>query len=117
MIDNHDIVYEFFLISKVIEVGSRVKFVAEAPAYRIEGKSLVVLQVKCTCAYNKASEFWNVVDTYNPDAVIGMASWLKQGIRNAEVFRANFTTFRSDRSARGGGVFICVKNIFASTEL
>ena len=35
----------------------------------------------------------------------------------AEVFRADFTTFRRDRPARGGGVFICVKNIIASTEL
>jgi len=29
----------------------------------------------------------------------------------------DFTTFRRDRSSLGGGVFICVKNIFASTEL
>jgi len=104
-------------MSKEVEVGSRVKSIAEVSAYIIEGKSLLVLQVNYRSVYNKALEFWNVVDTYNPDAVIGMASWLKQGIRNAEVFRAYFTTFRSDRSARGGGVFICVKNIFASTEL
>jgi hypothetical protein len=48
MIDNHGIVYEFFLISREVEVGSRVKYVAESCAYRIEGKSLVVLQVNCT---------------------------------------------------------------------
>ena len=30
---------------------------------------------------------------------------------------ADFTTFRRYRSARGGGVFICFKNIIASTEL
>jgi len=41
----------------------------------------------------------------------------KEDISNAEVFRDDFTTFRRDRSARGGGVFICVKNIFPSTEL
>ena len=56
------------------------------------------------------------MDTYNPD-VIGTESWLKEDISNAEVFRADFTTFGRDRSARGGGVFICVKNINASTEL
>jgi len=32
MIDNHDIVYEFFLMSREVEVGSRVKSVAEASA-------------------------------------------------------------------------------------
>ena len=35
------------LISKEVEVGSRVKSVAEASAYRIKGKSLVVLLVNC----------------------------------------------------------------------
>jgi len=51
------------------------------------------------------------------DVVIGTESWLKEDISNAEVFRADFTTFRRDGSAHGGGVFNCVKNIIASTEL
>ena len=46
-----------------------------------------------------------------------MESWLKEDISNAEVFRADFTTFRRDSSARGGGVFIFVKNIIVCTEL
>ena len=33
------------LMSREVEVGSRVKSVAEPSAYRIEGQSLVVLQV------------------------------------------------------------------------
>ena len=72
------------------------------------GKSLVVLQVNCRRVYNKAIELWNLVDTYNSDVVIGTESWLKEDIGNAEVLRADFTTFIRDRSARGGGVFICV---------
>jgi hypothetical protein len=67
--------------------------------------------------YNNAIELWNLVDTYNPVVIIGTESRPKGDISNAEVFRADFTTFRRDRSARGGGVFICVKNIIASTEL
>ena len=35
------------LMNREAEVGSRVKSVAEASAYRIEGKSLDVLQVNC----------------------------------------------------------------------
>ena len=54
---------------------------------------------------------------YNPDVVIGTESWLKEDISNAEVFGAIFTTFRRGRSARGGGIFICVKNIIVFTEL
>ena len=47
------------LMSREVEVGSRVKSITEASAYRIEGKSLVVLQVNCMSAYNKAIELWN----------------------------------------------------------
>jgi hypothetical protein len=53
----------------------------------------------------------------NCDAVIGTESWFKGDIGNAEELRADFTTFRRDRSARGGGVFMCVKNPIACTEL
>ena len=61
------------LISRKVVVGSRVKSVAEASAYRIEVKSLVELQVNCRGVNNKALEFWNLVDTYtqsnkNPSA-------------------------------------------------
>jgi hypothetical protein len=48
---------------------------------------------------------------------MGMETWLKEDISNAEFFRADFATFRRDNSGRGGGVFICFKNIIASTEL
>jgi hypothetical protein len=64
---------------------------------------------------NKALEFWYVVDTYNPDVVKGTESLLKEDISNAEVFRPDFVTFRTDTSARGGRVFISVKNIITST--
>jgi hypothetical protein len=104
-------------MSREVEVGARVKSVSVASAYSIEGKSVVVLQVNCRSIYNKALEFWNLVDTCNPDVVIGTESWLKEDINNAEVFRSDFTTFRRDRSARGGGVFVCVKNFIASKEL
>jgi len=59
---------------------------------------------------NKILEFWNLIDTYNPDVVIGTESWLSEEINNAEIFRDDYITFRRDRFSRGGGVFICVKN-------
>ena len=51
-------------------MGSVVISIAEASAYRIEGKPLVVLQVNCRSVYNKVIEPWNLVDTYNPYVVI-----------------------------------------------
>ena len=44
-------------MSREVEVGSRVKSVGEASAYRIEVKWLVVLQVDSGSVYNKAIEF------------------------------------------------------------
>jgi hypothetical protein len=46
-----------------------------------------------------------------------MESWLKNDISNVEVFRADFTPSERKRYARGGGDFICVKNIIVSSEL
>ena len=41
--------------------------------------------------------------------VIGTESWLKVVVSNGEAFRFDFTTFRSDRSAREGGVLSVLK--------
>ena len=54
---------------------------------------------------------------YNPDIIIGTESWLREQIGNTEILRADFTTFRRDRHARGGDVFICVKNNIPCSEL
>ena len=53
--------------------GARDEIQTMVPAHRNEGKSLVLLQVNCRSIYNKALEFWNLVDTYNPDIMIVMA--------------------------------------------
>jgi hypothetical protein len=82
-----------------------------------EGQSLVVLQVNCRSIYNKALELWKLVDTYNPDIIIGTESWLREEIGNTEIFRTDFTTFRRDRHTPGGDVFICVKNNITFSEL
>ena len=97
--------------------GARDEIQTTVPAHVNEGKSLVLLQVNCRSIYKKALEFWNLVDTYNADIIIGTKSWLREEIGNTELFRADFATFRRDRHARDGGVFICVKNNIACSEL
>ena len=99
------------------EAGSLEKFSATEAAYRIEVKSLVLLQVNYRHTYNKTLDFCNLVDTYNSDVVIGTDSWLREEIGNTEVFRSDFTTFRRDPCAQSRGMFICVKNYIACTEL
>ena len=102
------------LMRREVEVRTRVKSTADASAYRIEVKSLIVLQFNCSSFYNKALEIRSLVDKYNPHVIIGIESWLKEVTGNAEVFSDNFTTFRRDRPACGGWNFICVKNIIAA---
>ena len=97
--------------------GNRDEIQDMKPTHKNEDKSLVLLQVNCRSIYNKSLEFWNLVDMYNPDIIIGTESWLREDIGNAELFWADYTTFRRDRQARGGGVFICVKNNIACSEL
>jgi hypothetical protein len=77
----------------------------------------VLLQVNCRSIYSKALEFWNLVDTYNPDIIIGTESWLREDIGTTGLFMEDFTTFRRDRHTRIGGVFICVKNNIDCSEL
>jgi hypothetical protein len=59
------------LLSREVEVGPRVKSIADTSAYRTESISLALLQVTCSSVCNKAAELWNSVDTYNPHVVIG----------------------------------------------
>jgi hypothetical protein len=91
------------------------EWVATRGAQRIEGNSLVLLQVNCRSIFNVFGflEF----GTYNPDGIIGTESRLREQISNAEAFRDDNTTFRRDRNTGGGGVFICVKNYIACEEL
>jgi len=78
-------------VSREAEVGPMFKSTAEASAEECvaatvahisEGKPLVLLQVNCRIICNKILEFWNLIDTYNPDVVIGTESWLSEEINN-----------------------------------
>jgi hypothetical protein len=92
------------------------EWVATRDGQKTEGNSVVLLQVNCRSILNKSFDFWNLVDTKNPNVIIGTESWLREEIRNAEVFRDEYTTFRRDRNTRGGGVLISVKNYIACAE-
>jgi len=67
------------------DVVSSEERVVTAGSQQIQGKPLVLLQVNCRSILNKILEFWNLVDTYNPDVITGTESWLREEI-NAEAF-------------------------------
>jgi hypothetical protein len=56
------------------EVMSSEECVVTAESQQIEGKPLVLLQANCRSILNEILEFWNLVDTYNPDVIIGTES-------------------------------------------
>jgi hypothetical protein len=60
---------------------------------------LVLLQVNCRSTYHEPSDFWNLTDIYNPGVLIGTESWFSEEINDAEVFMADYTTFRRDKLA------------------
>jgi hypothetical protein len=91
--------------------------VAATVGHVSECTPLVLLQVKCRSICNKILEFWNLIDTYNPDVAIGTESWLSEEMNNAEDFRDDYVTIRRDRCSRGGGVFIYGKNYIDCREL
>jgi hypothetical protein len=70
-----------------------------------------VLDTKTDRILNKSLDFWNLVDTYNHDVIIGTESWLREEISNAVVFRDDYTTFGRSMNTRGGGVLHLCKRL------
>jgi hypothetical protein len=56
-------------LSNEVEEGLGTISAVGSSAYKVKGKSLVVMQVNCRSIYNKTLEFWNLVDTFNPDVM------------------------------------------------
>jgi hypothetical protein len=59
---------------KETEDETKEECLAARVAPMTEGKLLVLLEVNCRSIYSKTSNFWNLIDTYNPDVVTGTES-------------------------------------------
>jgi hypothetical protein len=70
-----------------------------------------VLRVNWRSVNNKIIVLWKLVGNRNRDDFIGTESWIKEDIRNADVFGTNLTTFTRDGSAHGGGFFLSALKI------
>ena len=82
-------------------------------------KNLKVLNINFQSIVNKVQEFCCLVDTENPDIVVGTESWLQPDISSSEIFPEGYQTFRADRkskASRGGGVFVLVRNGLICSE-
>ena len=59
----------------------------------------------------------NLVESTEPDIVLGTESWLSSDIHDSECFQSGYSVYRKDRNVHGGGVFILVRSTITSTEV
>ncbi len=64
---------------------------------------------------NKLQQFQSFVYSKNVDIICVTESWLYDSIQDSEILPVNYTVYRNDRGARGGGVLVAVKNSIPST--
>ena len=81
-----------------------------------------VVIMNCQSCCNKKAEISNLLDSTQPDVVIGTESWLHKDIYSSEIFPDNYEVFRNDRQGKhghqqGGGVFILVLREYLAREV
>ena len=66
---------------------------------------------------DKQAAFHSIIEHHQPDIVLGCESKIDNTYATYEVFPDNFTVYRKDRTAGGGGVFIATRDsLITSSE-
>lgn len=66
---------------------------------------------------DKQATFHSIIEHHQPDIVLGCESKIDNTYATYEVFPDNFTVYRKDRIAGGGGVFIAIRDsLITSSE-
>ena len=87
-----------------------------------KSKSLKIISLNFQSIKNKKPELDLIIDSINPDIIIGTETWLDPTISSSEYFSpTTYTVYRKDRqpNKKGqshGGVLVAVKNEFQSCE-
>ena len=71
--------------------------------------SLRVLTVNFQSARSKSHETALLIESSNPDIIIGTETWLKPEIYDSEVIPPSYTLYRNDRADGYGGSITCCK--------
>nr|XP_054763097.1 uncharacterized protein LOC129269612 [Lytechinus pictus] len=67
---------------------------------------------------NKKEEVGALIDSANPDIIIGTETWLKPEVHSSEIFPVGYNVIRRDRQDRpGGGVLIAIKDSLSFQQL
>ena len=61
---------------------------------------------------SKKEAFWETIDCYQPDFIVGCKTWLNHSIFDSEVLPDNYKVYRKDHADGYGGVLIGRKKNF-----
>ena len=79
--------------------------------------SLRTVVVNFQSIKNKVQETQLLIESADPDIIIGTETWLNPNIFSSEVLPSNYTVFRRDRADSHGGVLIAVKDDLVCTPV
>ena len=66
---------------------------------------------------NKVPQLVNMIDSIQPDIIIGTETWLHKGVYSSEIFPEDYIVYRKDRDSKGGGVLVAVKKDLKSLHV
>ena len=87
------------------------------PATVKHNKSLRTIVLNFQSIRNKKASLLNLIDSANPDLIIGSETWLKPTEHSSEFFPPNYVVYRKDRPDGYGGCLLAVKTDFISHEI
>ena len=64
---------------------------------------------------SKKETFWESIDFYQPDFIIGCETWLNSTVFDTEILPENYKVYRKGQADGNGGVLIGVKDTFPSS--
>ena len=74
-------------------------------------RPLRLITVTCCSVVGKTAELANLIDSTQPDIILGTESWLTPNVSSAEVFPRHYAVHRRDRKARlaAGSSSLCMR--------
>ena len=82
---------------------------------RNKNNNLRAIVINFQSLQNKKPDLQLTIDNTNPDIIFGCETWLNKEIKTLEILPDNYTAYRKDRSSKGGGVLLEIKNCINSS--
>ncbi|CAC5422988.1 unnamed protein product [Mytilus coruscus] len=81
-------------------------------SYRPKPKNIPIkmLTVNFQSIKSKQGQVKNLVESTQPDIVLGTETWIDPTITDIQIFPPNYHIYRNDRNLKGGRVLIAIKN-------